>query len=305
MKSRVKRLLRSLYERAFRESDNAALLRAVYRGCLGREPDQSGFAGYMNALRSGSTTWEGVLESVLTSEEFILQFESRGLSARSMHSLHRARMKIYQEYLPPAEHVLDLGGAASNQPEGALFALGYPHAPKELIIVDLPPTERFLGKDSAETQRTLQAARGTAVRYVYASMGDLQSIGDASIDLVVSGESIEHVAEEEADRVCREAFRVLKAGGHFCLDTPNARVTRIQSPDNLIHPEHKKEYYVSELKDKLARSGFQIAAVKGVCPMPATVASRLFDFGEMAQNALLSDDPENCYLFYIHAIKPV
>jgi len=115
-------------------------------------------------------------------------------------------------------------------------------------------------------------------------MGDLRSIADSSVDLVVSGESIEHVSEDEADRVFREALRILKPEGHFCLEHANARLTRIQSPGNLIHPEHQKEYRVSELVTKLTRHGFHIATVKGICPMPDSLATGRFDLNEMARN---------------------
>jgi len=283
---------------------HVAFLQAVYRGCLRREPDPEGLRNYLKLLESNALGWEGVLESVLSSEEFLLQYEHRSLSVRAMHSLHRARMILFRECLPAAGVVVDLGGASTQDPEGALFALGYPHAPKELVIVDLPPDQRVVRPGTAEPRGTLRASRGTWVRYLYGPMSDLHTIADASVDLVVSGQSIEHVTEEEADRVCGEAFRVLKPGGHFCLDTPNARVTRIQSPGSLIHPEHKKEYLVSELKDKLVRHGFRLAASKGVCPMPGTVASQLFDFGEMARNCALSDDVGNCYLFFLDVLKP-
>ena len=55
-------------------------------------------------------------------------------------------------------------------------------------------------------------------------------------DLVYSGQSIEHVTPSDADIVIKEVARVLRPGGWFALDTPNARVTRVQQPD-LIDPD--------------------------------------------------------------------
>ena len=282
--------------------EHSEFLHAVYRACLHREPDPGGLRRYLEQLESNTLDWEGVLRAVLGSEEFLSQQEARSSEDRAMHSLHGARMILFRELLPCAEVVVDLGGASSDDPEGALFALGYPHAPRDLTIVDLPPDERFLRSGRA-TPQALKAARGTRIRYLYGSMGDLRSIADSSVDLVVSGESIEHVSEDEADRVFREALRILKPEGHFCLDTPNARLTRIQSPGNLIHPEHQKEYRVSELVDKLTRHGFHIATVKGICPMPDSLATGRFDLNEMARNRRLSDDPEEGYLFFIDAVK--
>jgi len=276
--------------------DNGEFLRAVYRGCLGRDPDNVGFVRYLSLMDERALDWAGVLRSVLGSEEFCRSYATQQAGDRANTALHRARMTLFAQHLPAAEVAVDLGGASASHPEGALFALGYPHAPRELYIIDLPPD----GRPAA----TLQAQRGTSIQYIYGSMSDLHAIGDGTVDLVVSGQSIEHVTEEEANRVLQEVFRVLRPGGHFCLDTPNARLTRIQSPDQLIHPEHKKEYRVSELSRMLVRRGFQVAAVKGVCPMPVSLATGQFDLGEMARNARLSDSAEDCYVFFVDAVKP-
>jgi SAM-dependent methyltransferase len=283
-------------------AEHSKFLHAVYRASLRREPDPDSLRRYLEQLESNMLDWEGVLHAVLGSEEFLSQQGARLLDESAMHSLHGARAILFREFLPKAEVVVDLGGASSGDPEGALFALGYPHAPRDLTIVDLPPDKRFLQSRTA-TPQVLMAARGTRIRYLYGSMGDLRSIPDSSVDLVVSGESIEHVAEDEADRVFREALRILRPEGHLCLDTPNARLTRIQSPGNLIHPEHQKEYRFSELADKLTRHGFHIATVKGICPMPDSLASGRFDLNELARNCRLSDDPEEGYLFFIDAVK--
>ncbi|MGO9128899.1 MAG: methyltransferase domain-containing protein [Bryobacteraceae bacterium] len=282
--------------------EHSEFLHAVYRACLHREPDPGGLRRYLEQLESNTLDWEGVLRAVLGSEEFLSRQGARLLEESAMHGVHGARRILFRELLPKAEVVVDLGGASSCDPEGALFALGYPHAPRALTIVDLPPDKRLLQSGTA-TPQDLRAARGTRIQYLYGSMGDLRSIADSSVDLVVCGESIEHVSEEEADRVFREALRILRPQGHFCLDTPNARLTRIQSPGSLIHPEHQKEYRVSELADKLARHGFHIATVKGICPMPESLASGRFDLNELARNCRLSDDPEEGYLFFIDAVK--
>ncbi len=80
-------------------------------------------------------------------------------------------------------------------------------------------------------------------------------------------------------------------------------MTRLQSPHELIHPEHKKEYYVYELKEKLERYGFHIMGARGICPMPQSLASGAFDFAEMTGNIGLSDDPEEGYMFFLKARK--
>lgn len=284
--------------------DDAAFLRAVYRGCLGRDPDNTGFVQYLKLMDEGVFDWAGVLRSVLGSAEFSLWRNGPQQSGDgAIMALHSARMKLFTQHLPAAEVVVDLGGASTSDPEGALFALGYPHTPRELYIVDLPADGR-LAEPGARPEAAVQAKRGTSIQYIYGSMSDLHAIGDETVDLVVSGQSIEHVTEEEAELVFQEVFRVLRPGGHFCLDTPNARLTRVQSPEQLIHPEHKKEYLVPELTQKLVRRGFRVAAVKGICPMPVSLATGQFDLSEMARNATLSDSAKNCYAFFVDAAKP-
>jgi len=122
--------------------------------------------------------------------------------------------------------------------------------------------------------------------------------------LVFAGESIEHVSETEAWTVCAEVFRILKPGGYFCLDTPNAALTRLQSPERLIHPEHKREYMVHEIKGMLERTGFVISQTLGICPMPQSLRRKVFDPKELIRNIGLSQNPEEGYLFFIKAVKP-
>jgi ubiquinone/menaquinone biosynthesis C-methylase UbiE len=127
---------------------------------------------------------------------------------------------------------------------------------------------------------------------------------DSSVDMVFSGESIEHITEAEGDSVCQEAYRILKPGGYFCLDTPNAALTRIQCPDKFIHPEHKIEYYVHELKSKLERWGFKVIEEKGLCAMPNSLQSGQFNDEEILLNEGVFENAAECYLFFLKAIKP-
>jgi SAM-dependent methyltransferase len=182
--------------------------------------------------------------------------------------------------------------------------MGYPHQPCRIYIVDLPPSQRLEGVTNAEPYKDFTTADGVQVCYLYQSMAEPVPLGSESVDLVWSGESIEHITEAEADVVFREAHRILKPGGYFCLDTPNASLARLQSPNALIHPEHKREYHVRELQDKMESQGFQVVETKGICPMPKSLQSGIFNHREIVENILLSDDPEEGYFFFIQAVKP-
>jgi len=213
-------------------------------------------------------------------------------------------MRLVQSYLPPADVIVDLGGASNQNPQGALLVMGYPYTPKLITIIDLPVEQRLGQWNPASESAALVTPQGTQVRYLYRSLADLAPIPDASVDMVFSGESIEHVSEAEADQAIQEAYRVLKPAGYLCLDTPNRALTVLYSPDALTHPEHQKEYLVHELVDKVEQHGFVITAAKSICPMPQSLASGQFDWAEMVRNNYVGDNPEEGFLFFLQCRKP-
>lgn len=281
-------------------SDHAFLDRAYWR-ILKRAPDSQGFEHFTSLLAQGKLSRRGAVASLVASPEFRTQPRARlGVTG----SLHMVRCQMVRQ-LPRAKHILDLGGSAPHSLQGSLRVMGYPHRVASLIIVDLPPADRqghYRLGDREQGGAWIETEMGP-VRYLHTSMTDLSAIPSNSIDLVFAGQSIEHVSEADAFQVFREVFRVLRPGGHFCLDTPNAALARIQSPERLIHPEHKIEYRVSELVSRLRQAGFQIEHVQGLCPMPRTRQTGVFDEEELFANAYLSDDAENSYVFYVHAVR--
>ncbi len=287
--------------RQSRWADDEFFVRTAYDFLLKRKPDREGLDHYLDLLKRGAMTRNQVLNALLGSEEYRLVY---GQEVQPLDALHTARMKLVRECLPPARTIVDLGGASSaDQPEGALLVMGYPHRPCEVFVIDLPPAERLAGTRGAESAPAYATRDGATVHYVYQSMAQPLPFEDESVDMVFAGQSIEHVSEAEADLICRECLRILKPGGHFCLDTPNGALTRIQSPDENIHPEHRKEYRVPELRARLEGAGFEIVAGIGICPMPETLATGQFNFDELVAKRGLSDRPEEGYLFFFDAIK--
>jgi predicted SAM-dependent methyltransferase len=273
---------------------------ATYRAYLKRDPDKSVRNSYLGYTGQGSMSRKALLDSIWQSTEFRQLW---GLKPLPFGALHHTRTLLIKTQLPPADIILDLGGAANGQPEGALLSLGYPYLPKELIIVDLPVDKRLGNWDPNEPD-TLITEEGTRVRYIYGLMADLNMIADNNVDMVFSGESIEHVSEADAEQTIREVWRVLKPGGYFCLDTPNGALTRIESPDKFIHPEHQKEYLVHELVEMVQNVGFIVEDQKAICPMPRSLATKQFMDEEMAENMVLGDNPEEGYLFFLKCRKP-
>ncbi len=298
---RTEGFYRQLIREVGQASNHAFVDRAYWR-VLGRAPDVAGFMYYTDLLARGQCSRRRVVTNLVQSTEFRTQPRPvYGLP----ETLHLTRCKLISQ-LPPADHVLDLGGAAPNSVQGALFVMGYPHRVRSLTIVDLPPEDR-LGNyecgDSEKPGRWIDTEMG-AIRHLHTLMTDLSIIESSSVNLVFSGQSIEHVNEEDGQYVMQEAFRMLRPGGHFCLDTPNGALARIQSPDAFLHPEHKVEYRVDDLAARLRDVGFEIKEIKGICPMPRTVQTGIFDEQELLSNSCLSDDAEICYLFYIRCVKP-
>jgi SAM-dependent methyltransferase len=235
-------------------------------------------------LTCSVTGMEGVVGNAM---EFHLQY------------LHRARQILIRRMLPPAAKIVDLGGA--NAP---LYRMGYKHRFERLAMVDLPPE----GRHAAYADAVVDAALDYGEVVVHWSdMTRLPGIPDASVDLVWSGQSIEHVDLEGGKRMCREAWRILKPGGWFCLDTPNRALTSIHTrgtDGGFIHPDHRHEYYADELRTQLKGCGFEVVDECGVCEMPNSVATNHVDYSDFILGNPISDKIEASYILYFACRKP-
>ncbi len=76
---------------------------------------------------------------------------------------------------------------------------------------------------------------------------------DASFDLVTALDVIEHVDADTA--ILREAYRVLRPGGHVLITTPAFQW--LWSYNDVLNA-HKRRYTASQLNAKLVQSGFRI-----------------------------------------------
>jgi SAM-dependent methyltransferase len=287
---------RSLLSRAKHWKD-PIVVEVGYRAVLQRQSDPWGRRDYLGRFRAGGLSIEQFGRELLESPEF------ERVSARQnlVRSLHHSRCAFVRS-LPPARRILDLGGTNLQHEDGAMVTMGYPYEFDELVIVDLPPDERHplynRGGVRADT-----VSRLGKITYAYHSMEDLSEYADESFDLVYSGQSIEHVPVDVADKVLESAFRVLRRGGLLAVDTPNGRVTRLQQ-DEFIDPDHKYEYSPEELDTKLTRAGFDIVERKGLNLGLTSVESREFDESEYAENVGVFSDPDACYLLAYICRKP-
>ena len=264
---------------------------------LNRRPDDAGTEYYLKRLDGGLINRQQFIHFLFESDEYRQRF-----TPKFSDRLHEARQEFVKT-LPKADCIVDLGGACPTVPEGALYASSYPYRARRLIIVDLPHNDRMVNPLDFQEER-LMRDYGT-IDYVHSSMADLSAIEDDLADLIFAGESIEHVDRDAAVLVIAEARRVLRPGGYFCLDTPNNKLTRIHCPTEFIHPEHKVEYAPNELIDMLQEGGFEIVETGGICPMPETLRTGVFDETEVFRTPALSNEADISYCFYVKCRKPL
>jgi SAM-dependent methyltransferase len=272
-------------------------LRVLYEILLGREPDAAGTASYLPGLRDGSLPPSQLAEWIFASSEWWTVVPFTQLAP----ALHFSR-SLFVRSLPKARRILDLGGTALGSDKGAMVLMGYPYAFDELIVVDLPPDDRNdLYKESVARNVTLTELG--PVQYRYHSMSDLTQYADDSFDLVYCGQSIEHVPVEEAERVLVGAARILRPGGYLALDTPNARVCRLQQPE-FIDPDHDYEYTHAEMVDKLHGAAFEVLEAKGLNHAGGSLARGEFSIQEVSTRRGLFAEIEDCYLLSYLCRKP-
>jgi 2-polyprenyl-3-methyl-5-hydroxy-6-metoxy-1,4-benzoquinol methylase len=273
----------------------AELHRGLFHLLFGRDPAPDD--PFVAELERGTTSPRQLMEWLIHSAEWSHSAPMTEFGP----SLHYGR-GVFIRSLPRARRILDIGGVALGVPYGALVLMGYPYAFKEIVIVDLPSEDRHELYQDDQSLTSVDVAGGR-VSYRYHSMTDLSSYPAASFDMVYSGESIEHITRADAGHVLAEARRVLKPGGVLALDTPNAKLTRLQQ-DAYIDPDHKYEYRHAEMAAMLRGNGFVIERAMGINYGGTSVARGVFDPTELATKRGVFDDIENCYLLAYVCRRP-
>ncbi len=286
--------------RARRGMSDEEYVRNYLRTLGDRQPTPVSIAWFVDLLRRGDTDRLQMLLSFVRLPPF-LQERIFGATGNERH--HAARLLLVGQHLPPAAIVLDLGGAADH-PEGALMEMGYPHTPDSLTIVDLPAEARHHGARAHTTEREFTAASGTRVRYKYSSMTELNDVPDESVDLIWSGQSIEHIPQADAVKLCRQVRRILTPSGRWCLDTPNRLITGLLVPRGMIHPEHFIEYTPSGLTQVVESCGLEVRRSRGITPMPVSRRAGRINQIEWNHRAEVSDATDDSFSFFLEIGRP-
>lgn len=277
------------------QQDRRETIRIIYKWLGSAASDESVSSlerGFINAMSQFD-----LAAAMLLSKDWAHKVDERALELHLFH-IHSSRLKMVRHLLPSARVILDLGGA--NAP---LYQMGYPHAFERLVLIDLPTEERHVEFQEVEIES--QSEGRVVVRYE--DMTDLKGIADSSVNLVWSGQSIEHVTPDQGRRMCAEAYRVLGPGGHFCLDTPNRLLTKVHTRDvggGFIHPDHKVEYTPDELRAMLLEAGFSIEEEWGICEMPLTMRDGKFNYLDFSTGGAITANIDDAYIQFFKCRKP-
>jgi SAM-dependent methyltransferase len=99
------------------------------------------------------------------------------------------------------------------------------------------------------------------VDWIPESVGKMNSVGSASVDMVFSGQNIEHLWTEEIVGFLMESARVLRPGGTLVMDSPNRSITA-RTRDS--HPEHVIEFTPEEARALAEAAGFEVEKIAGL-----------------------------------------
>lgn len=120
------------------------------------------------------------------------------------------------------------------------------------------PVSRHIGIELYSPQ---PAGLPAYVEWLPNSVAKMTGVASASVDLVFSGQNVEHLPPADLLGFLVESNRVLDNGKHLVIDSPNRAVTLAAG---YIQPEHTLELTVPEICTMVELAGFQVTAVKGI-----------------------------------------
>lgn len=147
------------------------------------------------------------------------------------------------------------------------------------------------------------------VEWVSNTAADMSDVSTGVADILISGQNIEHLWDEDVAGFLAEAYRVLKPGGIMVIDSPNRAVTEIYGG---AHPEHMVELTVPEAVALFSAAGFDVRRLDGLLlcrdprsgePLPIEGLSETSEPSLVFRSIAGLDDAENAYLWWMELIR--
>lgn len=259
-------------------------------------------------------------------------------NSRLANSLKRPARKIVEQTLRPyveelVERVAAPLPSQSTGPSAPEFSLHDAlHMARSLALCDMPPGAKIMlsaGPNGAWYFDWIEDSYGKVERHIgveaytsrpaelpeyvdwieadIASSTGVPSIRDGEINLVFSGQNIEHLWPNQVVNFLMEANRVLSPHGWLVLDSPNRRLT---SAYRWSMSEHTLEFTPEEAVRLLELGGFEVKTMKGLwlCrrmgklfgldPEPSVMSKQ-----NLERIVLSSTRPDDSFIWWAEAIK--
>jgi SAM-dependent methyltransferase len=167
-----------------------------------------------------------------------------------------------------------------------------------------PGIERHIGIEAFETHPDDLPPH---VDWFSDTVGRMDNVASGSVDLVFSGQNIEHLWPEDVVGFLVESARVLRSDGYLVVDSPNRWMTDAL---NFMQPEHIMEFTPDEITKLLALAGFADIQVKGVwlcfdrdqqLLLPLSPNRVLAGWTASRRIANSADRPEDCFVWWAEA----
>jgi SAM-dependent methyltransferase len=162
-------------------------------------------------------------------------------------SLHQARTFALADMPAHFDTVLSVG--ANGLWYFEWFEKAYGHVPRHIGVEAYTPRPPVLPDNVEWVEADVAGPEGVA------------AIGSGSVDLVFSGQNIEHLWPDQVEAFLIESNRVLRTGGWLVLDSPNRDITAAYQ---WSMSEHTIELTPDEAQVFLTLAGFEVETVKGL-----------------------------------------
>lgn len=99
------------------------------------------------------------------------------------------------------------------------------------------------------------------VEWIAASIADVPVMADGSVDLLFSGQNIEHLFGDDCPDFLVEAARLVRPGGHLVMDSPHREIARLLC---WSMSQHTVEFTPEEAAELVTLAGFDVTSLRGV-----------------------------------------